>query len=273
MDPFDRSRRIRTSFAEVHVAEAGPADAAPIVFLHGNPDTHHIWGGVVALLKDTHRCIAPDVPGYGASDEMRETSLEAQAAWVLELFDALGLARADLVIHDVGSTHGLAFVAAGHGARVRTLTTFNGNFFPDYRWHFWGRVWRTPILGELTMLLGNESLAVQQIQKAAPKLPLDVIREGYAHFGKKTRRQVLRYYRALDPEKLRGWDERLLAALRDVPVKNQVLWGDRDPYIPDARTADRLGVHGTVHHFEDLSHWAMAEDPERVAKLIADFIQ
>ena len=90
-------------------------------------------------------------------------------------------------------------------------------------------------------------------------------------YSKKTRRQVLRYYREADPEKLRGWDARLLEALKG--MKYQVLWGDRDPYIPNKATADRFGVHGTVHHFEDLSHWVMAEDPERVAGLIADIIR
>src|SRR5688572_4654410 len=172
MTPFDRSTRVRTSFAEIHVAEAGPTDAPPILFLHGNPDSHHVWSGVVERLKATHRCIAPDLPGYGASDEMFDVTLEAQAAFVAELMDKLELARADLVIHDVGSTHGLAFVAADpkNAARVRTLTILNGNFFPDYRWHFWGRMWRIPIIGELTMMFGNESLFVSQIKKDAPKM-------------------------------------------------------------------------------------------------------
>src|SRR5687767_2679557 len=135
---FDRSRRVRTSFAELHVAEAGPADAPPILLLHGNPDSHHVWTGVVDRLKTTHRCIAPDLPGYGDSDEMLDVTLEAQAKFVRELFDALQLELADFVIHDVGSTYGLAFIAADpkNAARVRTLSLMNGTFFPDYRWHF-----------------------------------------------------------------------------------------------------------------------------------------
>jgi pimeloyl-ACP methyl ester carboxylesterase len=112
MTPFDRAHRVRTSFAEVHVAEAGAPDAPPVLFLHGNPDSHHVWSGVVERMKSTHRCIAPDLPGYGASDEMLDVRLEAQAAFVAELFDQLKLDRADFVIHDVGSTYGLAFVAA-----------------------------------------------------------------------------------------------------------------------------------------------------------------
>jgi len=263
---FERSQRVRTSFGEVHVAEAGPVDAPPLVLLHGNPDSHHVWSGVVEHLKATHRCIAPDLPGYGASDEMNDVTLDAQARWVRELLDVLALGDVHLAIHDVGSTHGLAFTATDDNAkRLRSLTIFNGTFFPDYRWHFWGRVWRTPIIGDITMLFGTESLFVGELRKAAPRLPLEYARTAYAHYTKKTRRQVLRFYRYLDPERFHGWDQRLLEALKR--VKHQVVWGDRDPYV-GKDTADRLGAHGTVHHLDDCSHWAMAEDPARVAALI-----
>jgi haloalkane dehalogenase len=269
-DVFDRSHPLPVpGFGTVFVAEAGPVDGPPIVFLHGNPDSHHVWSGVVERLKATHRCIAPDMPGYGASDESARVTLEDQAAFVLALLDALALERPHLAIHDVGSTYGMAFTTL-HAARVRTLTIFNGTFFPDYRWHFWGRVWRTPILGEITMLFGNEALFVSQVRKAAPKMPLDYARAAYAAYSPKTRRQVLRFYRWLDPERMRGWDTRLLEVLRS--VKHQVIWGDLDPYIPK-ETADRLGVHGTVHHLSDTSHWAMAEEPARVATLIADLVR
>ena len=86
---FDRSRRIKTTSAETFVAEAGPPDGLPIVFLHGNPDSHHVWSAVVERLKATHRCIAPDMPGYGASGEMQDVTLEGQAVFVRELLHSL----------------------------------------------------------------------------------------------------------------------------------------------------------------------------------------
>jgi pimeloyl-ACP methyl ester carboxylesterase len=208
-DPFDRSAPVALTQATLQVFEAG--EGAPIVFLHGNPDAHDIWSGVVSRLKATHRCIAPDLPGYGASTEQADVSLDAQAAVVRELFDALGLERADLVVHDVGGTYGLAF-ATLHPQRVRTLSIFNTIFFRDFQWHFWGRVWRTPILGELTMLFGNEALVLSEMKKSAPNLPVDVVKRSYAQYGKKTRRAVLRYYRYMDPSRWSGWDERMVMA-------------------------------------------------------------
>lgn len=96
---------------ETHVRAAG---AGPdVLLLHGNPDTHRVWDAVVERLAPHHRCIAPDLPGFGASKAPRDfdCSLANQAAWVAELCDALGLARVHLVVHDVGGPYGLAFAS------------------------------------------------------------------------------------------------------------------------------------------------------------------
>ena len=80
-----------------------------------------------------------------------DCSLDNQAAFVHDLLDALELDRVHLVVHDVGGPYGLAF-ASLHPQRLQTLTIFNTNFFPDYRWHFWARVWRTPVWGAMSTM-------------------------------------------------------------------------------------------------------------------------
>src|SRR3712207_5949079 len=160
---FTGHRTIQVGRVEAHVAEAG--DGPPVVLLHGNPDTHTVWGPVVARLAATHRCIAPDLPGFGRSrapDDL-DCSLAGQGAFVRDLLAALELPRVHLVVHDVGGPHGLAF-ASEHADRIHTLTIFNTNFFPDYRWHFWARVWRTRVLGELAMRIANRPLFVRELR-------------------------------------------------------------------------------------------------------------
>ena len=258
---FEEHRTIELASGKLHVAETR-SGGPPMVFLQGNPDSHDVWSAVVERLKDRNRCIAPDLPGYGKSAEQADVTLEAQAALVRGLLDALKLEKVHLIIHDVGGTYGLAF-ASLHPDRLSALTIFNTTFFPDYRWHFWGRVWRTPVLGEVAMALGNKSLFVNQVLGAAPKLPRAYAERAYESYGKGTRRQVLRFYRYLDPSRFAGWDQRLLKAIAKVP--HQVIWGDRDPYLP-AHTADRFG--GEVVHLPENSHWVMAEDPELAARQI-----
>jgi pimeloyl-ACP methyl ester carboxylesterase len=166
LSPFDRTRRVSCLGIDTFVAEAG--QGRPILFLHGNPDTHDAWSGVVALLKQEFACFAPDLPGYGASEPQGDLRLEKQGEWVRELIAALGLQRPHLVVHDVGGTYGLAFTAMYPGL-ISKLTILNTNFFPDYRWHFWGRVWRTPVLGDLAMLIAFRALFVNEMTKASPR--------------------------------------------------------------------------------------------------------
>ena len=39
---------------------------APILLLHGYPQTHEMWHAVVGSLTDEHTVIVADLPGYGA---------------------------------------------------------------------------------------------------------------------------------------------------------------------------------------------------------------
>jgi pimeloyl-ACP methyl ester carboxylesterase len=131
---FPRHRTVRIGEIDAFVAEAGDeaTGAPPILLLHGNPDTHAVWGPVVDRLAPAHRCLAPDLPGFGRSHApaVLDCSLAAQSAFVRDLLTALELRRVHLVVHDVGGAYGLAF-ACEHPERVATLTIFNTNFFPD----------------------------------------------------------------------------------------------------------------------------------------------
>jgi pimeloyl-ACP methyl ester carboxylesterase len=263
---FPRHRTVRAGNVDAYVAEAG--DGPPIVFLHGNPDTHTVWGPVVARLSSRFRCIAPDLPGFGESRAPADLdcSLDGQAAFVRHLLDALELPRVHLVVHDVGGPHGLAF-ASQSPERLASLTIFNTNFFADYRWHFWARIWRTRALGEIAMAITNRPLFVRELRRGSPRMPKAYANHAYGALTRTTKRSVLRWYRAMDPEVHVGWDERLLAATKATP--KQVLWGDLDPFLP-SKLADRYG--GDVQHFADCGHWVMMEEPERAATAIAELV-
>lgn len=252
---------------EVHVSQRGSGPA--VVLLHGNPDTHRVWDPVVERLAPGHHCVAPDLPGFGDSKAPPDfdCSLANQGAWVAGLLDALGLERVHLVVHDVGGPYGLAF-ASKQPQRLRSLTILNTNFFPDYRWHFWARVWRTRVLGELAMKIANRPVFIRELRRGSPHMTREYASAAFDEFRPDTRRMVLRWYRAMDPRAHAGWDQELLAATARTP--KQVLWGDRDPFIPSA-TADRYGTD-QVTHFPDHGHWLMIEAPDAVASAIAALV-
>jgi pimeloyl-ACP methyl ester carboxylesterase len=260
-EAFTRARDVTVGACEIHVAEAGPERATPIVLLHGNPDSHAVWSGVAERLAATYRCIAPDLPGFGASRAPADLDLAfaRQGEFVAALLDALALDRVHLVVHDVGAAFGVAFATA-QPERLRTLTIFNTSLFPR---HFWARVWQTRVLGELAMAIANRPLFVRQMRRGSPRMPRDYADHAYAAFGRDTRRIVLRWYRTMRRE-LDGWDVRFRDATAAVP--KQVVWGDLDPFAP-AAIADRFGAD--VRHVADCGHWVMAEDPELASSAIA----
>lgn len=263
---FTRHRTLRAGSVDTYVAEAGEGPA--VLLLHGSPDTHTVWSEIVVRLATRFRCIAPDLPGYGRSRAPDDfsCSLDNQAAFVRDLMAALELDRVHLVVHDVGGTYGLAF-ATQEAPRLATLTIFNTNFFPDYRWHFWARVWRTRGLGELAMAITNRPMFVRELRRGSPRMPADYAAHVYQELTRSTKRMILRWYRAMDSEVYTGWDTRLLAATANTP--KQVLWGDLDPFI-SSRTADRYG--GEVQHHAECGHWVMLEEPERSAATIASLL-
>ncbi|MCZ7433151.1 haloalkane dehalogenase [Streptomyces sp. WMMC1477] len=94
---------------------------APVVFLHGNPSSSHLWRNVLPAVDVRARLLAPDLIGMGRSGKPAVPYRFADHARYLDgWFDRLGLDDVVLVGHDWGGA--LAFdLAARHPGRVRGL--------------------------------------------------------------------------------------------------------------------------------------------------------
>jgi pimeloyl-ACP methyl ester carboxylesterase len=75
-------------------AEYGDPQGAPVLFFHGTPGSRWAagWADQAARRRGL-RLIAPDRPGFGLSDLQPERTIGAWSADVVELADALGIAR------------------------------------------------------------------------------------------------------------------------------------------------------------------------------------
>jgi haloacetate dehalogenase len=119
-------RRFKVNGVEIHARVGGPADAPPLLMLHGFPQTHVIWHRVVRELQGRFRFVLPDLRGYGDSSQPAGApdhanySKRAMAQDLAELMTQLGIERFGLVGHDRGArvAHRLAL---DHAARVRRL--------------------------------------------------------------------------------------------------------------------------------------------------------
>ncbi|MFQ5556050.1 MAG: alpha/beta fold hydrolase [Acidimicrobiales bacterium] len=91
-----------------------------VVFLHGLGLTRTSWDQQLRALADRFRCVAWDMPGYGASDPAVPLTFERIADAVVELLDQLGATTAHLVGLSFGGMHAL-HTALRHPHRVERL--------------------------------------------------------------------------------------------------------------------------------------------------------
>jgi pimeloyl-ACP methyl ester carboxylesterase len=251
---------------ETYVVDQG---SGPVVlFLHGNPDSSDIWTEIIAQVKDKFRCIAPDLPGYGRSDRGKDfdCSVESIEKFISQLLSTLKITESVyLVVHDFGGILGLAW-AIRNQTRIKKIIVTNSVFSSEFKWHFWARVWRAPILGELSMLTpkwifklvlgqGSKRLTSQQHGKT-----IDL-------FGSRARKTTLLLYRNFSVQTFVEREKELYAMADRVPIK--VLFGEHDPYI-DPKFAFKFGTKD-VSLLKDVGHWVPKEASETVATEMLKF--
>lgn len=113
----------------MHYLDEGPADAKPILMLHGEPTWSYLYRHMIPVCAAAgHRVIAPDLIGFGKSDKpvaMDDYSYQSHLDWLLSLLDQLALKDITLVCQDWGSLLGLR-LAAEHPDRFRAIVVGNG---------------------------------------------------------------------------------------------------------------------------------------------------
>ncbi len=96
--------RIPSNGIKLGVFTAGPKDGVPVVLCHGFPELAYSWRAqIVALAEAGYRVIAPDMRGYGHSDEpidIAAYTLANLCADLEGLLDHFEVGRAVFVGHD-----------------------------------------------------------------------------------------------------------------------------------------------------------------------------
>ena len=119
MQAHIRSGYADTRLGQVHYREAGAGP--PVVLLHESPISGRVYDAALPAVGRCVRAIAPDTPGYGASDPPPEPLPIAGYAERLALFmDALGLERVALVGNHTGGSIAVQ-IAVAQPERVHSL--------------------------------------------------------------------------------------------------------------------------------------------------------
>ncbi|MGN0963236.1 MAG: alpha/beta fold hydrolase, partial [Clostridia bacterium] len=102
---------------EVSYIEEG--EGSPVLLLHGWGCNGGHWNKVIEGLKDEHRVIAPDIPGFGESEEPPETWGTREFARFFEHFmKFLKVERPVIIGHSNGGRISIMLAADGLAGKV-----------------------------------------------------------------------------------------------------------------------------------------------------------
>src|SRR5215207_2193280 len=130
IDAGDGARtRLRVHHVDQRPSDPATASGETILLLHGNPSWSYLYRHVIPpLVAAGHRCVAPDLVGFGKSDKPADRFLytyQRHVDWLrATVFDQLDLRDVTLVCQDWGGLLGLRLLAE-HPDRFRRVVATN----------------------------------------------------------------------------------------------------------------------------------------------------
>ena len=95
----------------VHYLDEGPASAAPVLVMHGEPTWSYLYRHMIPIFTAAgHRVIAPDLVGFGRSDKpvrREDYTYQRHVDWMASVLRQLDLQGITLVCQDWGGLIGL----------------------------------------------------------------------------------------------------------------------------------------------------------------------
>jgi pimeloyl-ACP methyl ester carboxylesterase len=254
----------------------GGGERPPLLFVHGWSSNWQIFLLNIAEFMKTHRCLALDLPGFGASEMPAESiSINGYARTVDAVCDALGVECVSVVGNSMGGFIG-AELALSFDTRVDRLVLVSAAGLSTEH------LAQTPavVLARLvttgvpyTGLVEHHVVRRPRLRRAAmqwvvrypEKLSVPLSQELVLSFGKPG------FVPALKALLEYSYRDRLAAI--EIPVL--IVWGRNDLLVPveDAALYQRLiGDNARVEVFEDTGHAPMIERPSRFNELLREFV-
>ena len=263
--------------------EAGAQNAPAVLLLHGFPTSSHMFRGLIPLLSEHYRVIAPDLPGFGFSDAPERAGSAYTFDHLAQVIDrftgAIGLNRYAIYVFDYGAPIGFR-LALKHPERIAAIITQNGNAYAEGLSEGWNPIqkyWQEPtpenraaLRSFLTLettrwqyvhgvsdetLVAPESYTLDAALLARPgneDIQLDLFLDYASNVALYPKFQE--YFRQRRPP--------LLA-----------VWGKRDPFfLPPGAEAFKRDMPTAEILFYDTGHFALETHVEEIGAAIRDFL-
>lgn len=125
--PGISSQVIQTDRIDTHILTCGDRNKPPVVFVHGNFSSATYWEETMLALCDDYFCIAPDLRGYGDTEDLLIDATRGARDWsddLKALSDAFGDRPAHLIGWSLGGGVVMQFLL-DYPQLVKSLTLLN----------------------------------------------------------------------------------------------------------------------------------------------------
>jgi len=245
-----------------------------VILVHGIPTNSGLWHNVMPLLTDQFAVYALDMIGYGASDKPtdQDLSVAAQADYLADFMDVVGVEEAHLVGHDIGGGVVQVF-AVRNPSRVKKIVLIDSVAYDSWPEPGIARM-KEPVWDEIMQRLDiakgfRKGLEQGMMQK--DRITDEVVARYADPFRDlEGRLAYLRAARSLDNRDLLDIEEEVEAI--DNPVL--ILWGAEDVFQKveyGRRLADTL-TNAQLYVIEGAGHFLPEDQPEAIAQHVRAFL-
>ena len=275
IDWSEHRREIDVVGSRVNYVELG--EGPPLLLVHGLSGSWQNWLENIPHFARTHRVIAPDLPGFGASPMPPwEITIPAYGRFVRDLCERLGVDRAAIVGNSMGGFIATE-VAVAEPDRIEKLVLVSAAGIT------WARARREPAAVFGRMVRASTPLALRfqtGVGMLRPRARQFSFR-GVFHNPNGLRRELL--WENLVPAlqspgyfdafiNLVGYDIRdRLEGIKDPTL---IVWGrnDRVVPVPAAFSYQRRIPNSRLEVFDQTGHVPMLERPVRFNRLLDEFL-
>jgi pimeloyl-ACP methyl ester carboxylesterase len=263
--------------------EAGDPDRPTILLLHGFPTSSHMFRNLIPRLASKYHVIAPDYPGFGASDMPPASDFDYSfgniAKMMTALLDRKEVDRYAVYLMDYGAPVGFRMFAE-QPERVSGFIIQNGNAYEEGLQQFWDpfrAYWAEPSTGNAEKLRGFLTLDATRWQFThGTRNPEQINPDNYWHVQyllDRTGNQEVQLKLFLDYGTNVAEYPKWQALFRKHQPPTLLMWGKNDHIFPaDGAHPYKRELKNLEFHLLDTGHFALEEDGGLIADRMIRFM-
>lgn len=244
-----------------------PADAPPLILIHGQFGSHEDWLPVLEPLSETHRVFAVDLPGYGRSEKFQG---QVTVDTFVEAIRGLGLERPWIAGNSWGGTVAMSYALRYPAAGLILVGSAGFRIYPQADLEIiYRRLGREPLLAmtarEVRALFGPIfAQPSEHTERYLDKQIAMLAREDYPA-----------YVAGLQQTIPLAHETYLLPRATELKVPVLLVWGEEDTRIPVqfGRAAAAAIPGSRLEVLPGIAHVPQIEAPVRFVELVRDFVR